>query len=202
MRGILIASGAALLSHFHWVIFIFGGFLVVGGGRMAFHDRSRVDPNRNIAVRLFKRFIPTYDEYDGGRYLTRVNGRLFATPLLVVVVAVEATDLIFAIDSIPEILAVTDDTFIVYTSNILAMLGLRAMYFALAGGDRQDPLPAAGTLSRAGIRRSEDARFGPVHLSDPCVTGGGSGDPGSRCNRLAPEASAGPGSSAGGVPPP
>ncbi|NQW16973.1 MAG: TerC family protein [Chloroflexi bacterium] len=133
MRGVLIATGAALLSNFHWVIFIFGGFLVVSGIRMAFHNESSMDPNRNVAIRVFRRFVPTTDEYDGGKFIARVNGKLFATPLLVVLVAVEATDLIFAIDSIPAIFAVTDDTFIVYTSNVLAILGLRALYFALAG---------------------------------------------------------------------
>ena len=133
MRGILIATGATLLSNFHWVIFIFGGFLVVSGIRMAFHGDSKIDPDRNIAVRMFRRFLPTTGEYDGGKFLTRTNGRLLATPLLVVLVAVEATDLIFAVDSIPAIFAVTDDTFIVYTSNVLAILGLRALYFALAG---------------------------------------------------------------------
>lgn len=133
MRGILIASGAALLSNFHWVIFIFGGFLVASGIRMAFHRESKMDPDRNIAVRMFRRFVPTAGEYDGGKFLSRTSGRLLATPLLVVLVAVEATDLIFAVDSIPAIFAVTDDAFIVYTSNVLAILGLRALYFALAG---------------------------------------------------------------------
>jgi tellurite resistance protein TerC len=133
MRGILIASGAALLANFHWVIFIFGGFLVVSGIRMAFHDESKMDPERNPVVRIFRRFVPTTSEYDGGKFFVRKGGRLLATPLLVVLVAVEATDLIFAVDSIPAIFAVTDDTFIVYTSNVLAILGLRALYFALAG---------------------------------------------------------------------
>lgn len=133
MRGILIASGAALLSNFHWVIFIFGGFLVFSGIRMAFHDESKADPSRNPVVRLFKRFVPTTEEYDGQKFFTRKNGKLLATPLLTVLVAVEATDLVFAVDSIPAIFAVTDEPFIVFTANALAILGLRALYFALAG---------------------------------------------------------------------
>lgn len=133
MRGALIASGAALISNFHWVIFIFGGFLVFSGIRMAFHDESKVDPERSITVRLFRRFVPTTRDYDGGKFFTRVNGKLMATPLLLVFVAVNVTDAIFAVDSIPAIFAITDDPFIVYTSNVLAVLGLRALYFALAG---------------------------------------------------------------------
>jgi tellurite resistance protein TerC len=133
MRGVLIASGAALLSNFHWIIFIFGGFLVLSGIRMAFHDETKADPSRNPVVRLFKRFVPTTDEYDGQKFFTRKNGKLLATPLLTVLVAVEATDLVFAVDSIPAIFAVTDEPFIVFTANALAILGLRALYFALAG---------------------------------------------------------------------
>lgn len=133
MRGVLIATGAALLSNFHWIIFIFGGFLVISGIRMAFHDESKSDPTRNPVVRLFKRFVPTTDEYDGQKFFTRRNGALVATPLLTVLVAVEATDLVFAIDSIPAIFAITDEPFIVFTANALAILGLRALYFALAG---------------------------------------------------------------------
>ncbi len=133
MRGILIASGAALLANFHWIIFIFGGFLVLSGIRMAFHDESKADPSRNPVVRLFKKFVPTTDEYDGQKFFTRRSGKLVATPLLTVLVAVEATDLIFAVDSIPAIFAVTDEPFIVFTANALAILGLRALYFALAG---------------------------------------------------------------------
>lgn len=133
IRGVLIATGAALLANFHWIIFIFGGFLVISGIRMAFHDESKADPTRNPVVRLFKRFVPTTDEYDGQKFFTRRTGKLLATPLLTVLVAVEATDLVFAIDSIPAIFAVTDEPFIVFTANALAILGLRALYFALAG---------------------------------------------------------------------
>lgn len=133
MRGVLIATGAALLASFHWIIFIFGGFLIISGIRIATHDESKADPTRNPIVRIFKRFVPSTDEYDGQKFFTRKNGKLLATPLLTVLVAVEATDLIFAVDSIPAIFAVTDEPFIVFTANALALLGLRSLYFALSG---------------------------------------------------------------------
>jgi tellurite resistance protein TerC len=123
MRGVLIAAGSALLTNFHWIIFIFGGFLIISGVRIALHDDSK----------SFKKFVPTSDEYDGQKFFTRHKGKLLATPLLTVLVAVEATDLVFAVDSIPAIFAVTDEPFIVYTTNALALLGLRSLYFALSG---------------------------------------------------------------------
>ena len=133
MRGALILAGSALISNFHWLIFVFGGFLVVSGIRMAFHDESKSDPGRNPVLRLVKKIVPTSDEYDGQKFFTRRTGMLMATPLFAVLVVVEATDLVFAVDSIPAIFAITDEPFIVYTSNALAILGLRALYFALAG---------------------------------------------------------------------
>jgi len=133
MRGVLIATGAALLASFSWIIFIFGGFLIFSGIRIALHDDSKADPSRNPVVRIFKRFVPTSDDYDGQKFFTRKNGKLLATPLLTVLVAVEATDLVFAVDSIPAIFAVTDEPFIVFTANALAILGLRSLYFALSG---------------------------------------------------------------------
>lgn len=133
MRGVLIATGAALISNFHWIIFIFGGFLIFSGIRIMFHDESKADPSRNPVVRVFKRFVPTADEYDGQKFFTRKNGKLLATPLLTVLIAVEATDLAFAVDSIPAIFAITDEPFIVFTANALAILGLRSLYFALSG---------------------------------------------------------------------
>ena len=133
MRGVLILLGASLLSTFHWLIFIFGGFLIFSGIRMAIHDESKSDPNKNPALRLFKKFVKTTDSYDGQKFFTRKNGLRVATPLLAVLVVVEATDLVFAVDSIPAIFAITDEPFIVYTANALAILGLRALYFALAG---------------------------------------------------------------------
>jgi len=133
MRGVLIGAGAALLANFHWIIFIFGGFLIFSGLRIAFHDDENANPNRNPMVRVFKKFVATSEEYDGQNFFTRKNGRRLATPLLTVLIAIEATDLAFAIDSIPAIFAITDEPFIVFTANALAVLGLRSLYFALAG---------------------------------------------------------------------
>ncbi|WP_322512705.1 TerC family protein [Chloroflexus sp.] len=133
MRGTMILAGAALIKQFHWVIWIFGAFLIFTGIRMATAQDEQIEPEKNPVVRLFRRFMPISDRYDGQKFLTRQNGMLMATPLLLVLVMVETTDLIFAIDSIPAIFAVTQDPFIVYTSNVCAILGLRALYFVLAG---------------------------------------------------------------------
>lgn len=133
MRGSMILAGAALIKQFHWVIWIFGVFLIFTGIRMATAQDEQIEPEKNPVVRLFRRFMPISDRYDGQKFLTRQNGVLMATPLLLVLVMVETTDLIFAIDSIPAIFAVTQDPFIVYTSNVCAILGLRALYFVLAG---------------------------------------------------------------------
>jgi tellurite resistance protein TerC len=133
MRAIFILAGAALLESFHWLIYIFGGLLVVTGFRLFSHDARDVDPERNPIVRLFRKLVPSVPDYHGQRFMIVKDGRRYATPLMAVLVAVEATDLIFAVDSIPAVFAVTTDPFIVYTSNIFAILGLRALYFLLAG---------------------------------------------------------------------
>jgi len=133
MRGIMIAVGAALITKFHWVIYIFGGFLIITGIKMAFQKEIGIHPERNPAVRLFKRFFPVTNEYMGAKFFVKIDNRLWATPLFVVLIVVEVTDLIFAVDSIPAIFAITRDPFIVYTSNVFAILGLRSLYFALAG---------------------------------------------------------------------
>lgn len=133
MRGGMIALGAVLIKEFHWVIYIFGAFLIFTGFRMAFYKNEEIDPEKNPLVRLFRRFMPVTDTYDGQKFLTRQNGVLMATPLLLCLLMVEFTDLIFAVDSIPAIFAVTQDPFIVYTSNVFAILGLRSLYFVLAG---------------------------------------------------------------------
>jgi tellurite resistance protein TerC len=132
-RAAFIAGGAALLENFHWMIYVFGGFLVFTGIRMALHRDEEVHPERNPALRLFKRVIPTTDEYHGQRFVIRKAGRLLATPLMAVLVLVETSDIIFAVDSIPAIFAVTSDPFLVFSSNAFAILGLRALYFMLAG---------------------------------------------------------------------
>lgn len=133
MRGAFIAAGSALLHNFHWVIYVFGAFLVYTGIKLAVHKDTSVEPDRNPAVRLFRRFFPITDRYHDEHFFVRQAGKLFATPLLLVLVVVESTDLVFAVDSIPAIFAVTSDPFLVYTSNVFAILGLRALYFLLAG---------------------------------------------------------------------
>jgi tellurite resistance protein TerC len=137
MRGAMIAAGAALIERYHWVIYLFGAFLVFTGVRMATQKQMDIRPESNPVIRLVRRFMPVTDRYHGQSFTVReaVQGRLrrVATPLLVVLVLVETTDLIFAVDSIPAIFAITTDPFIVYSSNVFAILGLRALYFLLAG---------------------------------------------------------------------
>jgi len=134
MRAILIFIGTALIAQFSWVILIFGGFLVIAGLKMAFQKEEKVEPDKNPIVKFVKKIIPVTPEYHRGHFFVRLNnGGLFATPLFIVLIVVETTDLIFAFDSIPAILAITNDTFIVFTSNAFAILGLRALYFALSG---------------------------------------------------------------------
>lgn len=133
MRAIFIFAGVALLNKFHWIIYIFGGFLIYTGFKMLFHNDQKVEPDKNPLVKLFKKFFPVTDEMHDGKFFVKINAKTFATPLFVVLLLVEFTDLIFAVDSIPAILAVSNDTFIIFTSNVFAILGLRALYFALAG---------------------------------------------------------------------
>ena len=133
MRAIFVLLGAALLHQFHWVAYLFGAFLVLTGIKLLVQRDTEVHPERNQIVRLFQRFVPSVDGYRSEHFAVVEAGKCYATPLLLVLVVVEATDLVFAVDSIPAIFAVTTDPFIVYTSNIFAILGLRALYFALAG---------------------------------------------------------------------
>ena len=133
MRAIFIFAGVALINRFHWIVLIFGGFLVFTGIRMLFTKETEVDPEKNPVVRFFRKFLPVTHETHGDKLFVRINHRLFATPLFLVLLIIETSDLIFAVDSIPAILAISQDTFIVYTSNIFAILGLRSLYFALAG---------------------------------------------------------------------
>jgi tellurite resistance protein TerC len=133
MRGTLIVLGAALLKEFHWIIYIFGAFLIFTGIRMAMHREEEIHPEQNPAVKLIKRIMPVTENYEGDQFFVRRMGKLMATPLFLVLMIVESTDLIFAVDSIPAIFAVTEDPFIVYTSNVFAILGLRSLYFLLAG---------------------------------------------------------------------
>ncbi|HEU5346672.1 MAG TPA: TerC family protein [Ktedonobacterales bacterium] len=133
MRGALIGLGTALVETFHWVLYLFGAFLVITGIRLALHQERDVQPDKNPIVRLARRLFPVTEDYQGARFAVRRDGRWWITPLLVVLLLLESTDLIFALDSIPAIFAITTDPFIVYTSNILAILGLRSLYFLLAG---------------------------------------------------------------------
>ncbi|MFO1488164.1 MAG: TerC family protein [Verrucomicrobiota bacterium] len=133
MRAIMIALGAALITKFAWIIYVFGGFLILTGIKMIVKRDEEIHPERNPVVRWFKKLMPVTPEYRGDKFFVRENGIRMATPLFVVLLLVEFTDLIFAVDSIPAIFAVTKDPFIVYTSNVFAILGLRSLYFALAG---------------------------------------------------------------------
>jgi tellurite resistance protein TerC len=133
MRGIMIAAGAALIARFHWIIYLFGAFLVFTGIRMATQSEHAIDPESNPVIRLVRRLMPVTSRYHGQHFFVRDAGRWVATPLFVVLAFVETTDLIFAVDSIPAVFAVTTDAFLVYTSNVFAILGLRALYFLLAG---------------------------------------------------------------------
>ena len=133
MRGGMIAIGAQLIHSFSWVIYVFGGFLILTAIKMALVSTHGIDPERNVLVRLVRRLYPVTTQYDGQRFFTRLDGRRAATPLLLALVMVEFTDLVFAVDSIPAIFAITADPFLVLTSNVFAILGLRALYFCLAG---------------------------------------------------------------------
>lgn len=133
MRVIFIFAGVALLEKFHFTIYIFGALLIFTGIKMFSHDSSQIDPSKNPVLRFFKKIMPVSQEMDGDKFFTRIDGKRYATPLFLVLIFIETTDLIFAVDSIPAILAITQDQFIVYTSNVFAILGLRSLYFALAG---------------------------------------------------------------------
>ena len=133
MRGAMIGTGVVLIHRFHWMLYVFGGFLVFTGLKMMVVDDEGVHPERNPILRLARRFFPVTTEFEGDRFLTRLNGRRALTPLALVLILVETTDLIFALDSIPAIFAVTQKGFIIFTSNVFAMLGLRSLYFLLAG---------------------------------------------------------------------
>lgn len=133
MRAVFIALGVALISRFSWIIYVFGAFLVFTAIKMAFEKDQEIHPEKNPLLLLLKKIIPVDHSFEGGKFLVRKEGLFHATPLLAVVLVLETTDLIFAVDSIPAVLAITRDPFIVYTSNVFAILGLRSLFFALAG---------------------------------------------------------------------
>ena len=133
MRGVLIIVGAALLARFHWIIYVFGALLVLTAVKLLVMKGKEMDPSKNPILRLYRRFFPVTDEYHGQKFFVRLNGVATATPLFLVLLMVEVTDLIFAVDSIPAIFGITKDPFIVFSSNVFAILGLRSLYFLLAG---------------------------------------------------------------------
>jgi len=133
MRGIMIGVGAALIAAFHWILYVFGVFLVYSGIKMIFVDSEGVHPEKNPVIRLARKLYPVSTDFEGQKFFTRLNGKMALTPLAIVLLMVETTDLIFALDSIPAIFGITKDPFIVFTSNVFAILGLRSLYFVLAG---------------------------------------------------------------------
>lgn len=133
MRAVFIFAGIALINQFTWVIYVFGAFLIYTGIKLVTQKDKELHPEKNPVLKLFKKFFRVTEHYDGGKFFTIQNAKKVATPLFVVLIIVETTDLIFAVDSIPAILAVTQDPFLVYSSNVFAILGLRSLYFALAG---------------------------------------------------------------------
>ncbi|MDQ3390092.1 MAG: TerC family protein [Actinomycetota bacterium] len=134
LRGIFIFAGVSLIERFEWVLYVFGAFLLYTAVKIARHDESdRIDYERNIAMRVVRRLVPTTDDYDGQKLFTRTNGKRLATPLFTVLVLIEATDVVFAVDSVPAILAVSREPFIVFAANAFAILGLRSLYFLLGG---------------------------------------------------------------------
>ncbi len=133
MRFIFIIAGVALIHKFHWVIYVFGSILILTGIKLAREKDQEIHPEKNPVLKLFRRLVPVTPDYEGDKFFIRKEGRLFATPLFVVLLMVETTDVVFAVDSVPAVLAITLDPFIVYTSNVFAILGLRSLFFALAG---------------------------------------------------------------------
>jgi tellurite resistance protein TerC len=166
MRGAFIAAGVALIARFNWVLYIFGVFLVITGVKLLSGRQTEINPERSPILRLARRFLPITPGYEGAAFFVRHEGRRLATPLLLVLLLVETTDVLFAVDSIPAIFAVTLDPFIVYTSNVFAILGLRALYFVLAGGIRKFRYLRPGlavVLMFVGVKMLVAHRY-PVHI--------------------------------------
>jgi tellurite resistance protein TerC len=167
-RAIFIFGGIALLEQFHWMIYVLGAFLIATGIRMFFHEDEDIHPEKNPVLKALRRFAPISNNYDEVKFLTVENGRRMVTPLLAVLVVVETTDIVFAVDSIPAILAITQDQFLVFSSNAFAILGLRALYFLLAGVmDRFIYLKAglATVLIYVGVKML----LGSIHIEIPTV---------------------------------
>ena len=133
MRALFIFAGIALIERFNWIFYLMGGFLVLTGIKLAFEKEKEIHPEKNILLRLFKKIMPVTEGYEGDKFFVKRAARTFATPLFIVLLVIETTDVIFAVDSVPAVLGITLDPFIVFSSNVFAILGLRALYFALAG---------------------------------------------------------------------
>ena len=131
-RAIFIFFGVSLLHYFTWMIYVFGAILIITGFKLAFEKDTKVNPEKNIFVRMVRRFYPVSSEFHEGKFFIKANGIIYATPMIIILLVIESTDIVFAVDSIPAILAISKDIFIIYTSNVFAILGLRALYFALA----------------------------------------------------------------------
>lgn len=132
-RGVFIFAGVALINKFHWIMYVFGVFLIFTGIKMALNKETEVHPEKNIAIKMLRYFVPVTKEFQEARFFIIKNGKRFATPMLAVLLALETTDILFAVDSIPAVLAISTDPFIVYTSNVFAILGLRSLFFAISG---------------------------------------------------------------------
>lgn len=133
MRGVFIFAGVALIEKFHWLLYVLGAFLIVLGFKIVFRKDEKINPEKNPVLWLARKIMPFSDDLEGGKFIIKKNGKYFATPLFITLLVVESTDVVFAIDSIPAVMAITLDPFIIYSSNVFAILGLRALYFALAG---------------------------------------------------------------------
>ena len=172
-RGIFLAPGVAIVSQFTAVLFVFGAILIYSAIKLLKDDDETIDPGKSFAVRLLRKLVPVSDEYRGTKFFYKEAGKRIATPLLAVVVAIEAADLIFAVDSVPAVLAVSDNTFIIYASNAFAILGLRALYFLLAGHAEEVPLPGQGSGLHPRLHRRQALPAGrpqghlDLHPGDP-----------------------------------
>lgn len=175
MRGVLIVVGAQLVARFHFIIYVFGAFLVFTGVKMLLSGDEAPDPQKNRVLKLFRRFVPSTENYDGHRFTTKIEGRRLATPLMATLVVIEAMDLVFAVDSIPAIFAITTDPFIVFTSNIFAIMGLRSIYFVLANVIEKFvhlKIGLAVILSYVGVKMLVSGFFHiPVYVSLAVITG-------------------------------
>lgn len=132
-RGIFITAGVSLIHRFHWILYVFGAVLIWTAVKLAFEKDKEVHPEKNPVLKLFRRVMPVTSDYEGSRFVIKRNGGLVATPLLIVLLVIESTDIVFAVDSVPAVLGITHDPFIVYTSNVFAILGLRSLFFMLSG---------------------------------------------------------------------